>query len=86
MSDMHAEYMQTPPASSLSHLPPPRAARLQEWNRALSDERARSVARALQECGVETARVETVGHGPSKPLEPDYSRRRRNRRVEFLVL
>ena len=59
----------------------------EEWNMVLSNERARSVERfLLDECGVPPARLQTVGHGPKKPLVDGYAQRKRNRRVEFLVL
>ena len=59
----------------------------EQWNMVLSNERARSVEKfLLDECRVDPDRLKTVGHGPKKPLVDKYVERRRNRRVEFLVL
>ena len=57
------------------------------WNEQLSRERAEAVRRFLtHECGVATDRLKIVGHGPHKAITDDYLHRRRNRRVEFLVM
>ena len=57
------------------------------WNEQLSRERAMTVHRFLKdECGVAEARLQTVGHGPNKPVSQQYSERRVNRRVEFLCM
>ena len=59
----------------------------EEWNMQLSRERAQAVRDYLQrECGVPANRLQTAGYGPQKPCVEDYGQRRRNRRVEFLVL
>ena len=57
------------------------------WNEQLSRERAATVRDFLSgECGVAADRLSTVGFGPRKAITDEYSHRRRNRRVEFLVL
>ena len=59
----------------------------EHWNMQLSRERAGSVQRFLRdECGVTRERLETVGFGPRRPLLDGHTNRRRNRRVEFLVM
>ncbi len=59
----------------------------QEWNMVLSRERAQAVKNfLLQECGVAESRLNLIGHGPTKPCVEAYIERRRNRRVEFLVM
>jgi flagellar motor protein MotB len=50
-------------------------------NRCLSQERARSVKRALVKRGIDGRRLETAGYGPRRPLHPHD--RARNRRVEI---
>ena len=58
-----------------------------EWNERLSRERAATVRGLLSgECGVAADRLSTVGFGPRKAITDEYCHRRRNRRVEFLVL
>ena len=53
----------------------------------LSRERAQAVRDfLLHECGVAAGRLDLVGHGPTKPCVEGYAERRRNRRVEFLVM
>jgi len=57
------------------------------WNKALSRDRATAVKRFLVErCGVPASKLSIEGHGPSKLLAEAHSQRRRNRRVEFLVI
>ena len=57
------------------------------WNQQLSRDRAAVVRDYLERrCGVPRSRLEMAGHGPSKPLDESYCNRRRNRRVEFLVI
>ena len=57
-------------------------------NQRLSDERARSVRKALIDRGIDGDRLETVGHGESRPTAPNSTRagRAKNRRVEFIVV
>ena len=54
----------------------------------LSQRRAESVRRYLINAGVEEARLQAKGFGPSKPLAPNITAagRARNRRVEFHIL
>ncbi len=56
-------------------------------NTALSQQRAESVTRWLTEHGVEAARLEAHGYGPTRPLQPGTTRAARaaNRRVEFRI-
>jgi outer membrane protein OmpA-like peptidoglycan-associated protein len=57
-------------------------------NQVLSEDRARAVAGYLVKQGIDPSRIETYGHGDSKPLAPNLSARGRemNRRVEFVIL
>ena len=61
-----------------------------EWNDELSRDRAASVLDHLERhCGVERGRLKITGLGPRKPLLDNHggiANRRRNRRVEFLVM
>jgi len=61
-----------------------------QWNETLSRERASSVLSHLESnCGIERGRLSISGHGPYKPLLDNHggiANRRRNRRVEFLVI
>lgn len=58
-----------------------------EHNQDLSDRRARSVRRFLEEHGVAAERLESRGFGTSKPLADNASAEGRasNRRVEFII-
>jgi hypothetical protein len=58
-----------------------------ESNRALSEQRARSVAIYLMQHGVVANRIETVGYGDTRPLAANdtETNRARNRRIEFRV-
>jgi outer membrane protein OmpA-like peptidoglycan-associated protein len=57
------------------------------WNMQLSRQRAESVQRFLREdCGVSRERLNVTGFGPRRPLVEGHMGRRRNRRVEFLVM
>jgi OOP family OmpA-OmpF porin len=57
-------------------------------NHTLSEDRARAVAAYLVKLGIDPSRVETFGHGDSRPLAPNLSARGRemNRRVEFVIV
>lgn len=57
-------------------------------NQKLSEDRARSVKDYLVAQGIDSARLESVGYGDSKPVAPNLTARGRelNRRVEFIVL
>ncbi len=57
-------------------------------NTKLSDGRAQSVRRFLVERGVDVARMEAVGFGPSKPIADNRTNqgREKNRRVEFYIV
>jgi OmpA-OmpF porin, OOP family len=57
-------------------------------NQRLSEMRAERVRRALVELGADPDRIEVVGHGSSRPLEPGNGdrARERNRRVEFVIV
>jgi outer membrane protein OmpA-like peptidoglycan-associated protein len=59
-----------------------------EANLTLSEERARSVRVYLESKGIESSRLESVGHGESRPIDTNRtaSGRTANRRVEFLIL
>jgi outer membrane protein OmpA-like peptidoglycan-associated protein len=59
-----------------------------EVNLELSNRRAESVRAFLVQNGVEAARLEAVGFGDTRPIEPNTTSRARakNRRVEFLIL
>jgi outer membrane protein OmpA-like peptidoglycan-associated protein len=56
-------------------------------NQRLSEQRAGSVKKALVSRDVDEARLETVGHGESKPAAPNGTPagRAKNRRVEFII-
>ncbi|MFP2958052.1 OmpA family protein [Myxococcus sp. 1LA] len=55
---------------------------------ALAEARAKAVAKALVEAGLDASRIETVGVGDSRPKAPNLLPRGRelNRRVEFVLL
>ncbi len=57
-------------------------------NMQLSEERARSVYKALIKMGIDKDRLKTVGYGESRPLVPNDSEenRKKNRRTEFVVI
>lgn len=57
-------------------------------NQRLSEMRAERVRRALVELGADPDRIEVVGYGSSRPLEPGRTERarERNRRVEFVIV
>ncbi len=59
-----------------------------EANRALSQQRAASVAKYLTDRGIDAGRLRTVGYGDTKPLVPNDSdaNRAQNRRTEFTIL
>ncbi len=59
-----------------------------EFNLALSENRARSVAKLLIESGVSKDKVSYVGYGPDRPLVPNTSdeNRAKNRRVEVKLI
>jgi outer membrane protein OmpA-like peptidoglycan-associated protein len=59
----------------------------EDYNRRLSLERAQSIKSYLLSLGIVSSRLQTNGHGKSKPLcrTPDEGCRERNRRVEFLI-
>lgn len=57
------------------------------YNQTLSELRAREVARQLVDgCGIEAARIETLGMGERFPFNPSDTRADENRRVEFQAL
>jgi outer membrane protein OmpA-like peptidoglycan-associated protein len=57
-------------------------------NLLLSEQRAAAVRDALAAHGIDRSRLETTGHGESRPVAPNDSEegRARNRRVELIVL
>lgn len=59
-----------------------------ESNEALSLARAESVRKMLAKQGIERTLMQTVGHGASKPREPNKSAegKARNRRVEIILI
>jgi len=59
-----------------------------EYNRRLSELRAKEVAKILIESGVDPKRVSYVGYGKSKPKVPNTSEenRAKNRRVEIRII
>lgn len=59
-----------------------------ERNSALSLARAKAVKAYLVQRGIESARLQAVGHGPAKPLAPNNTAkgRAKNRRIEFWLL
>lgn len=56
-----------------------------QYNMALSEKRAKAVADALKENGVEAGKIHTVGYGSMRPLVPagDKEQQAPNRRVEL---
>jgi outer membrane protein OmpA-like peptidoglycan-associated protein len=58
------------------------------YNMDLSKRRAESVKKWLVENGIDEKRIETVGHGPTKPLAENDTKqgRAKNRRVEFHIV
>jgi outer membrane protein OmpA-like peptidoglycan-associated protein len=58
------------------------------YNQRLSEARAASVQSALVELGVDPTRIDTVGHGETRPVAPNDSPegRAENRRIEFTIL
>lgn len=60
----------------------------EEYNVWLSDKRAASVKKFLEEAGVSGARITTKGLGPSKPVGDNKTAegRQKNRRVEVVIL
>ncbi|MCD6496704.1 MAG: OmpA family protein [Deltaproteobacteria bacterium] len=58
------------------------------YNMRLSQRRAESVRDYLIAQGVDPARLEAKGYGPTRPVAPNFSarNRRRNRRVEFRIM
>lgn len=58
------------------------------YNRALSERRAESVKRYLEEHGIDPNRLVTTGHGEERPIlsNDTPTGRAMNRRVEFIVL
>ncbi len=60
----------------------------EEANLDLSRRRAEAVKQYLVDKGVEPSRIETVGYGRSKPIDPGKSAKARakNRRIEFRIL
>jgi OOP family OmpA-OmpF porin len=59
-----------------------------ERNLELSQQRAQAVADYLINKGVETSRIESVGHGEDQPIAPNDTEqgRKQNRRIEFEIL
>jgi outer membrane protein OmpA-like peptidoglycan-associated protein len=59
-----------------------------EHNKELSERRAAAVAKYINEHGLPNVKIETVGHGKTKPLctEDTDACHDKNRRVEFIVL
>ncbi len=59
-----------------------------DYNRDLSKRRADSVKAYLAGKGIADSRMDTVGHGPDKPIDTNKTRKGReaNRRVEFIVI
>ncbi|RAK66903.1 OmpA family protein [Hymenobacter edaphi] len=60
----------------------------EDKNRLLSEQRAEAIKHFLVKYGVAAERLETAGYGPSRPVAANdtEANRRRNRRVEFVVL
>ncbi len=60
----------------------------EDANLDLSKRRAEAVKKYMVEKGVDTSRIETVGYGRSKPVDPGKSAKARakNRRIEFRVI
>ena len=59
-----------------------------DYNRDLSDRRASSVRRYLENAGVATHRMTSIGYGEERPIDTNGSRsgRANNRRVEFHIV
>jgi outer membrane protein OmpA-like peptidoglycan-associated protein len=59
-----------------------------EYNRQLSEKRAKSVYQYLLENGVQPERLQTKGYGPDRPVGSNASEegRQLNRRIEFKVI
>ncbi|MCD6412891.1 MAG: PorV/PorQ family protein [Elusimicrobia bacterium] len=59
-----------------------------EYNQKLSENRAASVMKYLIKHGIPRSRLSSLGYGESKPISPNDTEegRRKNRRVEFLLL
>jgi OOP family OmpA-OmpF porin len=59
-----------------------------ELNLQLSKDRAKAVADYLIKAGIDASRLESEGHGDTRPIAPNLTPRGRelNRRVEFLIL
>lgn len=59
-----------------------------QFNKILSDERARAVMRAITALGVDKGRMTHKGHGPDKPIAENNTPdgRQTNRRVQFVIL
>lgn len=59
-----------------------------DHNLDLSRRRAEAVKKYLVDAGIDASRIETVGHGPDKPIEPNDTKagRAKNRRIEFKIL
>lgn len=59
-----------------------------DYNIWLSEKRAASVKKFLEDGGVAGARISTKGHGPSKPIADNKTAdgRQKNRRVEIIIL
>ncbi|MDR3236927.1 MAG: OmpA family protein [Spirochaetia bacterium] len=60
----------------------------EKYNQSLSERRAAAVMEYLVSKGIRRERLKSTGYGKSVPLYPNNSEenRRRNRRVEFLLL
>ncbi|HTE50937.1 MAG TPA: OmpA family protein [Kofleriaceae bacterium] len=58
------------------------------FNQQLSEKRAARVASELEKRGIDDDRLETVGHGETRPAAPNGSPagRAKNRRVEFIIV
>ncbi len=59
-----------------------------EFNMRLSEARAQSVKRYLVNKGIDPSRIETVGYGPTRPIDTNRTAagRARNRRVEIHII
>lgn len=60
----------------------------EEYNVWLSDKRAASVKKYLEDAGIPASRITTKGFGPSKPVADNKTPegRQKNRRVEVIIL
>ena len=60
----------------------------EEYNVWLSDKRAASVKKFLEDNGISASRISIKGHGPSKPVADNKTPegRQKNRRVEVVIL